>query len=132
MARQVNISQVFNNVRTRLSEVANEKLKDEVLAIGEYAVSLSPVDTGAFVTSWSLRPLGSRGGRMRSSAGRPSVDEGVAKAEASSNLVADVSQFSNKILENGGAVLINRAKHSDVVDDKYAITESVRNRFRNG
>ena len=112
---------------------AEEAVKDELRDIAEFAVISSPVDTGAFATSWSLKSSYSSG-RSRSSKGKPrnqSVE--VKQQEGLSQINSDIE--SVRIFEGpevGGSplfVISNGAPHAPSVERKYEIFRRLRNRY---
>jgi len=125
---------------SKLEELVGENIAEKLTSLGHYAVEISPVYSGAFVQSWSLVPIGSGGGRSRTSAyGREGdkrlmnperVNAESAKADAKTLIDGDVSKIKDRILKDGGAVLTNRAPHAKIVDDKYLTIQRVKNRFR--
>jgi len=125
---------------SKLEELVGDNIAEKLTSLGHYAVEISPVYSGAFVQSWSLVPIGSGGGRSRTSAyGREGdkrlmnperVNAESAKADAKTLIDGDVSKIKDRILKDGGAVLTNRAPHAKIVDDKYLTIQRVKNRFR--
>ena len=73
---------------------ADELVKDKLEAIADYAVSISPVDTGAYVESFSILPAGSGGGRMKSS------ETSARKSRSVKNNTASRQDFVTKATEN--------------------------------
>lgn len=130
MVTQVTISPSFQAKMDKLDELLGEKIEEKLVSLGNYAVEISPVKTGAFVESWSLRPIGSGSGRRRSSDNKPLKDNASAKADARTNIATDAARFSNEIADKGGAVLTNRSPHAKDVDMKYQTVGRVRDRFR--
>src|SRR6056297_1171540 len=114
----------------KLESFIEEKLEDTLVNIGTYAVQISPVYSGAFAESWSIRPIGSGGGRSRQSRAERVPDAQAKKEEAKGNIRSDAATYSEQILEQGGAELNNRAPHAKDVDAKYATIATVRNKFR--
>lgn len=115
---------------TKLEELVGDKVEDKITSLGLYAVEISPVDTGAFVESWSLRPVGSGGGRSMQSTGKPRKDNASAKADARQNILTDAASYKKQIVKQGGAVLANRSPHAKDVDARYQTVGRVRDRFR--
>ena len=125
----------------RKIEAVSEKIEDEVgkkfFAVARTAVLASPVDTGAFVNSWSFKDnLG--GGRSKSSRGKPrNQPDQPNKLTALNNLAKDINTALAGS-STGGAVkggievpvgdyyLLNRAPHAEQVEKKYGITTKVR------
>ncbi len=99
----------------QLEGLAEEKLKSTAKDIVEYAVDLSPVDTGAYVESFSVVPRGSSNGRSRSSKGKPrNQDEIAVKQAEKARLFSEVDTLN--IYENKGFTINNRSPHADLVE----------------
>ena len=130
MVTQVTISPQFQKKLDKLDELVGEKVDEKLQSLGEYAVQISPVYSGAFAESWSIRPIGSGGGRSRQSRPERVPDAQAKKEEAKALIRSDVATYSEQILDQGGAVLANRAPHAKEVDAKYATIATVRDRFR--
>lgn len=140
MVSQVTISPSFQAKLNRFDELVGEKLEDKLVSYGNYAIEISPVYSGQFVTSWSLRPIGSGSGRSRRSlyssdmaAGtraNESTNKEGEKATARTQIAADAARFTDNIIKDGGAILTNRAPHAKEVDQKYLTITRVRDRFR--
>lgn len=118
----------------KMEQVEN-KVKDKVWIKGEevvsYAAAISPVDTGAYVESFSVVPRGSSGGRSRSSQGRPSLPTGAKDAkrqDEAARLRAEVRAVDP--LEEGGFTLRNRSPHSKYVEKKHNVFLRTQDRFR--
>jgi hypothetical protein len=141
MVNQITFSARFSKMGETFKDLLTSELEEELLSIGNYAVSISPVWSGAFVNSWSIVPIGSGAGRSRTSSfeyeGDASrlkhpekSDATTQKAKASAAIAGDVKAAAESILETGGAVLANRAPHAKVVEAKHATITRVRDRFR--
>jgi hypothetical protein len=127
---QVTISPNFQKKMSKLEELVGEQIDEKMLSLGTYAVEISPVYSGAFAESWSIRPMGSGGGRSRASRPDKVPDVQSKKEEAKGLIAQDVAQYSDQILKSGGAVLSNKAPHAREVDAKYATVARVKDRFR--
>src|SRR6056297_961502 len=130
MVTQVTISPQFQKKMDKLDELIGERVDEKLQSLGEYAVQVSPVFSGAFAESWSIRPIGSGGGRSRQSRPERVPDAQAKKEEAKALIRSDVATYSEQILDQGGAVLTNRAPHAKEVDAKYATIATVRDKFR--
>lgn len=130
MVIQVTISPSFQKKMDKLEELIGDQIDEKMLSLGTYAVEISPVYSGAFAESWSIRPIGSGGGRSRKSRKQRVPDVQSKKEEAKELIARDVAQYSDQILEAGGAVLTNRSPHAKEVDLKYATVARVKDRFR--
>lgn len=100
---------------SQVEEAKEQGLQRKLTDISEDAVAFSPVDTGAYVTSFSIVPAGSGAGRMRTSKNKPKRSEADAKAEAKSQLQSDIARLDLK--EGTRFVLRNRAPHARSVED---------------
>ena len=127
---QVTISPSFQAKMDKLDQLIGDKIEEKLVSLGSYAVQISPVWSGAFVESWSLRPIGSSGGRSRVSRKEEYLDKQGKKEEAKALVVGDAIKYSKQIAEQGGAVLANRSPHARDVDMKYKTITRVRDRFR--
>lgn len=123
-----------NSVSAKLEaaeKALGEAMLGKVTAAARTAVQASPVDTGAFVESWSVVPSGSGGGRSRSSKapGRYSLPESAKQAvkdEQKQVVASDVRKHSKVILEKGIAVIRNRAPHQPYIKQWGTIVSTVR------
>lgn len=137
MAKQttIKVNKSFDDKLKELEPQIEQDAKERLKDIAGYAVSISPVDTGAYVESFSMLPSGQTGGRSKSSRARgASVKEGTASREqfadiAISNLYADIEKFSLETSEQ--ITLRNRSPHARVVEDKHgwSVFTKVRNKF---
>jgi len=131
----ITVNKSFDDKMLLLQQTAEERVKDELFSIADYAIAISPVDSGAWVESFSMLPVGQGGGRSKSSgARRTSVKKGTASRQqftdiARSNLYSDIEKFS---LETSDKVTLrNRAPHAREVEDKHgwSVFTKVRNKF---
>jgi len=133
----VRINQSFYQKIDAVSEKVESELGKRLFAVARTAVLASPVDTGAFVNSWSFKDnLG--GGRIKSSRNKPKgVLDQPQKLTSLRNLARDI----NAALEGqstkgyrktgieipaGDYYLMNRAPHAESVERKYKIKSRVR------
>ena len=119
---QIGISQLVKRVETQLNEVRDVFLEK----MAEKAVMLSPVDTGAYVESFSVTTI-SGGGRSRSSHGRPKgQDPEAKKSQAFEQLLGDISVIPPDVTK---VYLTNRAPHAKQVEEDhgYGVFAVVRN-----
>jgi len=130
MVTQVTISPRFQKKMDRLGELIGDGVEEKIESLGLYAVQVSPVFSGAFAKSWSIRPIGSSSGRSRKSGPEKVPDVQATKEEAKALIRGDVARFKDEIIEKGGAVLTNRAPHAREVDAKYATIANIKDRFR--
>jgi hypothetical protein len=144
MAKQVTLKAT----KDRIAKVAADEVEDRLRHIASYAVTVSPVDTGAYVESFSLLRAGSGGGRSKSSDARANgVKKGTGGANPESfrdvarqNLSGDIEALNVEEMiqsENPRVTLRNRAPHAKSVEDGtdwqhhdgYYVFTKIRNRF---
>ena len=129
MAKQITINQSFYQKMEKLENQVREKVWSKGEEVVSYAAAISPVQTGAFVESFSVVPRGSGGGRSRSSEGRPVLaDKAGKKQEEAARLRAEVRTVDP--LEENGFTLRNRAPHANVVEARHAVFLRTKDRFR--
>lgn len=132
---------LFVNTRKLLSEKTEEGVRDALGTIADYAVAVSPVDTGAYIQSFSIAPLGSGGGRSVSSDNLPrNQDKGSKAAAGRAELEGDIQGLDIRSgLKRGNLKLVlrNRAPHAINVEnganwqrDGYHVFTKIRSRFR--
>lgn len=93
-----------------------EEVKNEFAAIAWDAVSFSPVDTGAFVTSWSFETGKSGRPRGKSSLNRPKApNKEDMRKEGFQNLLSDIDKIPD-LESTKVAVLRNGAPHAEYVN----------------
>ena len=131
MKARVNFNKGALDKKLLLAEqTVEEKVKDQLTDIAQFATSRSPVDTGAYVTSFSIKHSYSSG-RSRTSNNKPRGQSLEAKRqEGLSQLVADIETL--KPLENDLIVLSNGSPHANEVEYKhgYAVFSQVKDKFR--
>lgn len=122
-----------------VEQTVEERVKDQMVDIAQFATSRSPVDTGAYVTSFSMKHSYSSG-RGRTSKGKPRNQSPDAKRqEGLSQLLSDIETL--KPLENDLIVLSNSSPHAKSVEygnevDKrwgkpgYAVFTQIKDKFR--
>ena len=129
MAKQITINQSFYRKMDQLENQVREKVWSKGEEIVSYAAAISPVQTGAFVESFSVVPRGSGGGRSRTSNNKPILaDKAGKKQEEAARLRAEVRAVDP--LEEGGFTLRNRAPHANAVEAKHAVFLRTKDRFR--
>lgn len=137
MAKQttLKVNKSFDNKLLLLEQMAEERVQDELRSIADYAIAISPVDTGAYVESFSMVPDGKGGGRSkRSDARRSSVKKGTASRQqftevARSSLYSDIELFDIETFNK--VTLRNRSPHARDVEDKHgwSVFTKIRNKF---
>lgn len=115
----------------KLKDLYGKTVEDKLVSYASYGIEVSPVFSGAYVESMSIRPRGSSGGRMRRSDIREEAPDKQAKKEEAKALVrTDAATYRKEILESGGAVITNRAPHAGEVEAKYQVFGRMKDRFR--
>lgn len=128
----VTISRSIKKFTKDLEEYVAKGLKQAAEDSAMSAILSSPVDTGAFVTSWSIAQQSNRG-RSRSSKGKPKTTASQAMEEAASLIEQDLSRIPDDATK---IYLNNRAPHAgavrDLIADRAAKTfeEALRSYFR--
>lgn len=124
---QIKLTSLINKIENRLHEVRDQFLVN--MAEDIVATSIPTVDTGAYITSHSIRTT--RGaGRSRSSHNKPTGQDPNAKAaEALGQLMEDISSLPE---DQTQVFLTNNSPHANIVEyvHGYAVYESVRNRAK--
>jgi hypothetical protein len=129
MARQKTFNQSFYKKMDQLENQVREKVWSKGEEIVSYAAAISPVQTGAFVESFSVVPRGAGGGRSRTSNNKPIIaDKAGKKQEEAARLRAEVRAVDP--LEQNGFTLRNRAPHANAVEARHAVFLRTKDRFR--
>lgn len=115
---------------TKAEEKLEKKVEVKLSDIAESLAAKTPVDTGAFASSWNVVPIGSRsGGRSESSRDKPRKQPiGPFQAIAYQNMASDIAGF--KLLEGEGVSFVNRAPHARYVGMLNRIIRPTRDAFR--
>jgi len=140
MSIQATMNAFKDKIENRVADEVEQKFDD----IASYAVYVAvpdqSIDTGAYVTSFSIGKAGFSGGRSRSSDNRPKNQNPQAmKDQAYSQLIGDIDRIDFKtMLESGDPrfTLKNRAPHARDVEDGanwkrsgYHVFAKIRNQF---
>ena len=128
MKTTVVVNKSFDDKLNKMVELAEEEVKDRLEHVANYALFISPVDTGAYVESFSFT-VGAGRPRGKSSANRPKVPRGEAVERARANLYSDLERF--KLGSSDTITLRNNAPHAQKVEDihGYSVFTKVRNKF---
>jgi len=109
------ISNSFDQKLSLLGQTAEDAVKDKLISIAQTAVSLSPVDTGAYVTSHSFKTNTSSRGRGKSSANKPRGQNPQAKQqEGLDNLIDDINTLD--LSQTSKITLRNDSPHAEAVE----------------
>jgi hypothetical protein len=140
MSIQATMNAFKDKIENRVADEVEQKF-DEIASYAVYvAVPDQSIDTGAYVTSFSIGRAGFGGGRSRSSDNKPKNQNPQAmKDQAYSQLIGDIDRIDFKaMLESGDArfTLKNRAPHARNVEDGtnwrrsgYHVFAKIRNQF---
>lgn len=140
MSIQATMNAFKDKIENRVADEVEQKF-DEIASYAVYvAVPDQSIDTGAYVTSFSIGKAGFGGGRSRSSDNKPKNQNPQAmKDQAYSQLIGDIDRIDFKtMLESGDArfTLKNRAPHARDVEDGanwkrsgYHVFTKIRNQF---
>ena len=117
----MSVQATMSRLKGRLNDLAEEKIEERLADLADYATRISPVDTGAYVTSFSIKRAGSGGGRSRTSENKPrNQNPETKRAEAYGQLVSDIQALNiSDMIENGNVkiTLRNRSPHARDVED---------------
>lgn len=117
----MSVQATMSRLKGRLNDLAEEKIEERLEDLADYATRISPVDTGAYVTSFSIKRAGTSGGRSRSSENKPRNQNPEAKKqEAYGQLLTDIQALNiSDMIENGNVriTLRNRSPHARDVED---------------
>lgn len=136
----MSIQATFKRIKGRINDLAEEQIEDKLEDLADYAVRISPVDTGAYVNSFSIKRAGQGGGRSRTSDNKPRGQSPEAeRQEAYNQLLSDIETLNiSDMLEQGRVsfTLRNRSPHArDVEDgsnwqsDGYHVFARIRRKF---
>ena len=97
-----------------LKALAEQQVERKLIDMAQTAVDLSPVDTGAYVTSFSFS-TGAGRPRGKSSKGKPKANAQAARSEGLSNLIKDLERVPS-LLDTTSIVLRNNSPHAVAVE----------------
>ena len=126
----------FNRKAKRLEDKILSDVKGQLEDIATYTTTISPVDTGAFVTSWSFETKKSGRPRGKSSLNRPKApNKDDMREKGRKQLLSDISKIPD--LKSAEAVTVrNGSPHAEYInygdkDDRgYFIKEKVISKFK--
>lgn len=126
-----------NDLKAKIEEAGEDaefELEELLREIARYAIRISPVDTGAFVESWSFNKSTTPRRGFRSDMRLPaSLNKKLAmKATALRKLDMDVSLqvVEESFDQRTRFYFVNGAPHASTVDLRQAIVARILNRFR--
>ena len=142
------IQSTFKSINDKIEKKTAGAVEQIIEDIAYYAIYRGvpdqAVDTGAYVTSFSIGPAGFGGGRSRSSKGKPRNQNPQAmKEQGYSQLQSDISGINFvELLKSGNAkfTLRNRAPHAYAVENGgitwkryptgYSVFAKIKSEFR--
>jgi len=128
-SKQVTINPSFYKKMASLEGKVSDAITRKGEALVTYAVNISPVDTGAYAESFSVKARGQGGGRSRTSHGKPKgVNAAAVKERQAARLRGEVRQIDP--LETKGFTLRNRAPHANMVEMRHGVFRQTKGRFR--
>jgi hypothetical protein len=141
MAKSKPFSQAtMDAIKGRIEGRIAEELEDRLQFVANYALVVSPVDTGAYIESFSIGRAGFGGGRSKKSDNKPKgANPDAIREVGRQNLYQDIQGMNIKDMIASGNVkftLRNRAPHArDVEDGKnwsssgYDVFAKIRSKF---
>lgn len=129
------INKSFYDKIDLIGQTAEDMLKDRLISMAQDAVTLSPVDTGAYVTSFSFKTNTSSRGRRKISKGKPKANVEAKRREGLDNLVTDLNAID--LSETKSVTLRNDSPHAEAVEHGefwprqggYFVFTQLRNRY---
>ena len=125
---KLKVSPALKAKLAEIDEMLEDAVERKMTDVARTVVLASPVDTGAFVNSWSFKDnLG--GGRSKSSDNKPrGRDKGAERGKGLNSLVNDIKKTvevgspggsvrEGIALQAGNYYFINRAPHAKKVDE---------------
>ena len=117
MANELKNAEIFRQVTFRLKGVAEDAVRDRLTDIANFVTSISPVDTGAYVTSHSMVANNSnsraRGKTSRNKPRKQNREE--YQSKGLSNLLSDINTIEfDKLVK---VTLRNDSPHARYVED---------------
>ena len=112
----IKINSSFNQKMDKLDETVENAVYNKLIDIAQTTVELSPVDTGAYVTSHSFQTNTSSRGRGKSSRNKPRKQNKQAmRQDGLNNLVQDINALDLSSTEK--ITLRNDSPHAQVVEN---------------
>lgn len=138
MAIRVNQKSISVKVKELIDGLHGDA-KGKLREMSDYLVRGSPVDSGAYVESFSVRYSSDSGGRRRSSKGRPrDQDIDTYHNIALSNMNSDIDTLDFESNSSTSVSIRNRAPHAgdentpNTVEYNYQVFARARDKYRNG
>ena len=124
------VNSSLNAKLQRFEQSAEDAVKDKLVDIAQSAVRYSPVDTGAYVTSFSYA-VGAGRPRGKSSRNKPrGQNPSAMRQEGLSNLVSDITKMG-ELKGTTKITLRNGSPHAEYVETKhgYSVFAILRRQF---
>jgi len=117
MANNLKNAEVFRQVTFKIKEAKEAAIRDRLTDIAQFVTSVSPVDTGAYVTSHSILANNSNSrARGKTSKGKPRKQNREALQQSGfSNLLSDIDAIDMDIVTR--VTLRNDSPHARFVED---------------
>lgn len=144
MAQNKSIQATFDSIKDKMYKATADEVEEKFEDIASYviyeAVPDQSIDTGAYVTSFSLGPAGFGGGRSRSSNNKPKgQNPSVMKDQGFAQLQYDIQNIDFEgLVESGNTrfTIRNRSPHAVDVENGenwsssgYHVFARIRSRF---
>ena len=144
MAQNKSIQATFASIRDNINKATAKGVEEKFEDIASYviyqAVPDQSIDTGAYVTSFSIGPAGFGGGRSRSSVNKPKgQNPSVMKDQGFAQLQYDIQNINfESLVESGNTkfTIRNRSPHAVDVEngdswagDGYHVFAKIRRKF---
>lgn len=98
-----------------LEQTVEDQIKDQLISIAQFIVRQSPVDTGAYVTSHSVKTNTSSRGRGKSSHNKPrNQPPEVKRQEGLENLLSDINRID--LMNTTSITFRNDSPHAQIVE----------------
>ena len=139
------IQATFNSVKDKLNKAAADGVEERFEDIASYVIYVAvpdeSIDTGAYVTSFSIGAAGFGGGRSRTSNNKPrNQNPSVMKDQGFAQLQYDIQNINFEDLVKSGNTrftIRNRSPHAADVEnggirwrkDGYHVFTKIRNKF---
>jgi hypothetical protein len=130
MKTTLKVNASYKNKMQQIEQLAEDAVKDRLVEIAQTAVRHSPVDTGAYVTSFSYS-VGAGRPRGKSSANKPRNQNPNSKRdEGLANLMSDITKLG-ELKGTTRITLRNAAPHAEAVETKhgYSVFAKLRNLY---
>lgn len=117
MANNLKNAEVFRQVTFKIKQAQEDAIRDRLTDIAQFVTSVSPVDTGAYVTSHSMLANNSNSrARGKTSKGKPRKQNREALQQSGfSNLLSDINAIDMDIVTR--VTLRNDSPHARFVED---------------